>query len=82
MQGENEAKLRRIFIEVLEIEPAAYCDELHQDGVENWDSMGMVSLIVAIEAAFEIEVDLLEFSRFVSVGATKDVLREHGIPFD
>ncbi len=79
MSEENRATLRRIITEAFEIEPGAYNDELHQSQVEKWDSMGMVSLIVELEAAFDIEIDLREFSRFVSIPAISEVLRAHGV---
>jgi acyl carrier protein len=79
---ENSAKLQAIFEDVLAVDPAEYRDDLHQDHVPAWDSMGVVMLITEIEAAFDVELDLMEFSRFVSVGAIKNVLREHGITFD
>jgi acyl carrier protein len=77
----NDAKLQDVFVDVLAIDPAEYSDDLGQDNVGTWDSMAMVSLIAEIEDAFDLELDLLEFSRFVSVGSIKGVLREHGVAF-
>jgi acyl carrier protein len=79
---DSHAILRRIITDAFELEPGEYNLELRQDEVEKWDSMGMVSLIVELEAAFDIEIDLLEFSRFVSVAAIIAVLREHGVAFE
>jgi acyl carrier protein len=79
---ENRATLRRIVIDAFELEPAEYSDELHQDEVEKWDSMGMVSLIVELEAAFDLAIPLHDFSRFISVAAIIDVLREHGVALE
>jgi acyl carrier protein len=78
---ESDTILRQVFIDVLRIDPTEFRDDLRQEDVGTWDSMAMVSLISEIEDAFALELDLLEFSRFVSVGSIKDVLREHGIVF-
>jgi acyl carrier protein len=78
----NDDELKAVFVEVLAIDPRDYNDNLCQDNVGTWDSMAMVSLITEIEAAFELELDLLEFSRFISVASIKAVLAEHGVTFE
>jgi acyl carrier protein len=78
----NDEKLKAVFVEVLAIDPRDFADNLRQDNVGSWDSMAMVSLITEIEAVFDLELDLLEFSRFVSVASIKAVLTEHGVSFD
>ena len=81
MPADNNAKLKEIFAEVFEFDPARVDDTLHQRDIEKWDSLGMVNLVAEIESAFGIEFELLDFERLVSVGAIKEVLQMRGVSF-
>lgn len=52
----NKEKYVNCFVEALEVEPSEV-DSLEYQGVISWDSVGHMSLIAAIEDAFEITMD-------------------------
>ena len=52
----NKEKYINWFVEALEAEPSEV-EELQYQGVISWDSVGHMSLIAAIEDAFEITMD-------------------------
>ena len=52
----NKEKYVNCFVEALEVEPSEV-EELQYQGVISWDSVGHMSLIAAIEDAFEITMD-------------------------
>ncbi|WP_295353746.1 acyl carrier protein [uncultured Succinivibrio sp.] len=52
----NKEKYINCFVEALEVEPSEV-EELQYQGVISWDSVGHMSLIAAIEDAFEITMD-------------------------
>lgn len=52
----NKEKYVNCFVEALEVEPSEV-ESLEYQGVISWDSVGHMSLIAAIEDAFEITMD-------------------------
>ncbi len=52
----NKEKYVNCFVEALEVEPSEV-EDLEYQGVISWDSVGHMSLIAAIEDAFEITMD-------------------------
>ncbi len=52
----NKEKYVNCFVEALEVEPSEV-ENLEYQGVISWDSVGHMSLIAAIEDAFEITMD-------------------------
>ena len=62
----NKEKYVNCFVEALEVEPSEV-ENLEYQGVISWDSVGHMSLIAAIEDAFEITMDtddIVDFSSF------------------
>lgn len=63
---ENIQKYREAFVKSLEIREDQL-ESLEYQGVSEWDSVGHMALIAAIEEAFDIMMDtddILEFSSF------------------
>lgn len=69
----NNEKYLNAFVEVLGIteEEAA---ELTYQGVESWDSVGHMSLIAALEEAFDIMMDTDDIIDFSSFEKGKEIL--------
>lgn len=68
----NLEKYTNVFVDILEI-TAEQCKGLQYQGVELWDSVGHMSLIAALEDAFDIIletddiVDLSSFERGIEI---------------
>jgi acyl carrier protein len=74
-----EQRLRQVFAEVFKLEPARVTDSLSPADVKGWDSMGHLSLINALEAAFEITFEDGDLTEMEDVGRIKQILRLRGV---
>jgi len=81
LETPNARKLYRIVAVLFDLDPDVVDDHTAQSNVGNWDSMGTVSLVAELEAAFDIEFDLMDLAAFRSVGEIRKTLAERGIEF-
>jgi len=77
----NAQKLYAIVASLFGLRIEDVNDGTSQDAVEQWDSMGTVTLISELEAAFDVEFDLMELGAFRSVGEIRSVLSSRGVSF-
>ena len=64
---ENENKLKKSFCSALSITEDLVNETLEYNGIPEWDSIGHMSLISAIEEEFKISVetdDIIDFSGY------------------
>jgi acyl carrier protein len=64
---EIEDKLKEIMALVFEVSEDAINNDTGPDDLDNWDSIGAINLITALEEAFDIEFeeeDILEMLNF------------------
>lgn len=64
---ENKQKLKNIFKESLSISDEKINDNLKYNEIEEWDSIGHMTLMSAIEEEFKITLetdDIIDFSSF------------------
>ena len=73
---DTENALKKIFIEVFDEKIENISDESSQESIENWDSMGMVRLMVAIENEFNVELDILDISELKTFSIVKGALEK------
>ena len=52
--------------------------ETSHDTVANWDSLNMINLLLALEAEFEVGLDIEDATDLVSVSDIVHLLRERG----
>ena len=52
----DEAKLKQVVADVLEVDATAIDDQFSMDTVELWDSLRHMTLVLAIEDAFNISI--------------------------
>jgi len=77
----NLEKYRNTFMEALEIKEDQL-DGLEYQAIEAWDSVGHMSLIAAIEDAFDIMMDTDDIIDFSSYEKGKEILASnYGIEF-
>ena len=62
-------KLRDIMAATLEISPGAIREDSTMESIEEWDSLGHVHIMVALEQAFDLYMDVDDFAEMDSVGA-------------
>jgi acyl carrier protein len=78
----NDAKLRDCFSRSLGIPLGQVTDELAYNTIKEWDSVGHMALVVAIEGAFGIMLDTDDILGLSSVGMARDILARYGVTFD
>jgi len=79
MTDEAEAKLQEIVRTALNLPPDVDVTQAHQLAVENWDSLGHVSLMLAIESEFGISIAVADQLRLTSYPAIRHYLEACGV---
>lgn len=74
-----EQRLRAVFREALELEPDTDPAELVFRNHPNWDSLGHMTLVVAIENEFGVEIDVDQIIEIDCFEAAANVLRKAGV---
>jgi acyl carrier protein len=54
-------------------------DEMGPDEIENWDSLGHIDLVTALEEQFGINIDVIDISRMYTIGDIKKTLKKYGV---
>lgn len=62
-------KLQDIMASTLELAPAAIKPDSTMDDIEEWDSLGHVHIMVALEQAFDLFMEVDDFAELNSVPA-------------
>ncbi|MBR7831782.1 acyl carrier protein [Actinospica durhamensis] len=78
-QSTLDARLQAVFTEVFNLGPEAEPASLQYRDHPRWDSLGHMTLIVAVEREFEVEVDPDQLIRIESFDTALVVLRELGV---
>ena len=76
----NLEKYIGAFVESLEIS-ADKLDGLEYQGISEWDSVGHMSLVAALEDAFNIMMDTDDIIDFSSFEKGKEILAKYGVTF-
>ncbi|MEK6731871.1 MAG: acyl carrier protein [Pseudomonadota bacterium] len=63
-----KSRLNQIFQQVFDNEEIQVTDNTSADNIEAWDSLIHISLIVAIEKEFDIELNTAEVAKLSNVG--------------
>lgn len=57
-------------------------EALKYQSIDNWDSVGHMGLMAALEDAFDIELDIDDIIDFSSFDVGKKVLAKYGVKLD
>lgn len=72
-------KLIRCFTEALGVPESAVTDSLAYQSVAQWDSIGHMALVAAIESTFGVMLDTDEIVGMSTVAKAKEILKKHGV---
>ena len=78
----NKEKLRSCFSESLGIPLEQVVDDLTYNSIEQWDSVGHMTLVAGIESTFDVLLDTDDILNLSSVREAVAILRRHGVDFD
>ena len=77
----NLEKYITTFTSTLLVDESALADLKYQD-IAEWDSVGHMSLMTALEEAFGIEMDIDDIIEFSSFEAGRSILAKYNITMD
>ena len=63
----DKQKYKSLFMKSLSIEPAKFNENLKYNEIDEWDSIGHMSLVAAIEEEYKISLetdDIIDFSSY------------------
>ena len=76
----NLEKLTNVFVETFSID-ASQTAGLQYQGIEAWDSVGHMSLVAAIEDAFDISLDTDDIIDMSSFEKAQEILKKYDVEF-
>ncbi|KZZ82542.1 acyl carrier protein [Bacillus sp. SJS] len=77
----NIEKYRNAFINALDIEEDAVCENLVLGATPEWDSIGHMALISEIEDVFDVSLDSEWMTEFNSYQSGIELLKRLGVDF-
>ncbi len=77
----NVQRLKDCFSKALGIPVEIVTDELQYNTIPQWDSIGHMSLVAALEDEFEVMLDTDDIVDMSSVAKAKEILSKHGVQF-
>jgi len=75
----NLEKYNQIFVECFEVEDSQLTSELIYNSIEQWDSVGHMSMIAELEDVFDIMIDTEDVIDFSSYEKGKEILTKYEI---
>ena len=79
--SENENRYRQVFCSVFDVENSLLDDNLSYQQIADWDSVGHMALMAALEDEFSIEMDIDDIIDFSSFEVGKTLLSKYGVQF-
>jgi acyl carrier protein len=77
----NEEKYKKIFIESLDFDEKLFKEELKYQEIEEWDSIGHMGLVSALEDEFSITFETDDIIAYSSYKEGLEILKKYKIEF-
>jgi len=71
--------VEKVIGRVFKINPQELSDTSSRDMIEQWDSMGHLTLITAIEDHFHVSIAIADAMEMTSIRKIKEVLKDYGV---
>ncbi len=78
----NLEKYKNAFAEGLEVEMDKITNDLEYEGIEEWDSVGHMSLVACLEEAFDIMMDTDDIVDFSSFQKGIEILKKYDVEIE
>tara|TARA_B100000965_G_C19207994_1_gene590323 strand:- start:164 stop:412 length:249 start_codon:yes stop_codon:yes gene_type:complete len=79
MSSENNKKYQSIFLESLGINISQFDEEIKYNEIPEWDSIGHMTLMSALEEGFKISLETDDIVDFSSFKKGKEILKKYKI---
>ncbi|WP_198136883.1 acyl carrier protein [Pseudovibrio sp. JE062] len=77
----NSEILVKAFVDSLEVESALVKEDLQYNSIKQWDSVGHMALVAALEDNFDIMLDTDDIIDMSSVAKIKEILAKYDVSF-
>jgi len=78
----NDDKMRQCFCDALGLRLDQVTDTLEYNSVPEWDSVGHMALVAALEGAFDLMMDTDDILALSTVARAREILGRYGIVFN
>jgi len=78
----NGDRLRGVFSNALGIPAERVTDDLAYNTIKEWDSVGHMALVAAIEGEFDVMFDTDDILGMSTVAKAREILARYGVGFD
>ena len=75
----NIDKYDKVFIECFSVDKAKLKKNLEYNSISQWDSVGHMSMIAALEEAFDVVFEMDDIIDFSSYNTGKEILKKYKI---
>ena len=75
----NSEKYKKTFIDSLSIDNSLFKDSIEYNEIPEWDSIGHMTLIAALEETFKITIDTDDIVEFSSYKKGKEILKKYDV---
>ncbi len=72
-------RLAAVFEKLFGVEPGGFSTGLTPENVPNWDSIGHMNLVVALENEFGLNLEVDEITEMTSSGKIIELLKAKGV---
>ena len=72
-------KVQQIISTTLKVPPDKITRETSENDLAAWDSLAHVNLMMSLEQAFDLSLEVEDFPKLTSVPAILEYLEEHGV---
>jgi|TARA_B110000971_G_scaffold186114_1_gene194680 acyl carrier protein len=76
---DNKKKYQKIFIESLSIDSSKFNENIEYNSIEEWDSIGHMTLMSGLEDAFEITIETDDIVDFESYKKGIEILKKYKV---
>lgn len=71
--------VEEVVARVFNLDPSEVTEQSSKDTIEEWDSMGNMSLVTGLEEEFKVSLSIADAMEMTSVQHIKRVLRDYGV---
>lgn len=75
----NLEQYNSVFAEIFSVQSADLSDDFNSESVENWDSVRQLSLVTAMEDAFDVMLEPEDIMDFKSYMTGKKILAKYDV---
>jgi len=72
--GDLDAVLKKLFLDIFDIQADEYRDDLSYEDTPDWDSLGHMKMVSALSREFRVEFDIEEVMAMETVAAIKNIV--------